>query len=116
MVILGLGLGLLILGLSYGLVDQEEGKGEERRSSYECGFECMGDAREVVEVRFYVVGMMFILFDVEASYVIPWVVGGMKGYMYMGDFMVELGLGIGYVYRMGVLDWDSEEGEGMKEG
>lgn len=80
-----------------------------KMSPYECGMEPVGDARERFSVKFYLVGMLFILFDVEAIFMYPWAVilkdlkmfGFWEMIVYIGIVLV----GLFYVWKKGVLDW-----------
>ena len=80
-----------------------------KMSPYECGMEPIGDARERFSVKFYLVGMLFILFDVEAIFMYPWAVilkdlkmfGFWEMIVYIGIVLV----GLFYVWKKGVLDW-----------
>ncbi len=81
----------------------------EKLSAYECGFEPYEDARNLFDVRFYLIGMMFIVFDLEAIYFFPWCVSfayvSNNGVFIMVDFIVELLVGLLYAYRVGALNW-----------
>lgn len=78
----------------------------ERVTAFECGFDGFESSREVFDVTFYVVGMLFIVMDIEASFIYPWAAqeGCSVG---MWDFIVELLLGLGYVWRVGGLEHDA---------
>ena len=86
----------------------------EKVSAYECGFEPFDDARRRFDVRFYLVSILFIIFDLEASFLFPWAVslfdmpnGGMHvAFWSMVTFLVELGLGYIYVWKKGALEWE----------
>nr|QOW07444.1 NADH dehydrogenase subunit 3 [Labyrinthula sp.] len=105
--LVGMGVGLIAIGASYMIVNQE--KGRERVSTYECGFEPYEDARGKFDVRYYLVGIMFLIFDMEASFMYPWAItlgkiGGV-GYWGMIDFLFELCVGYVYAWRVGALEW-----------
>ena len=76
---------------------------------YECGVPAIGTARERFPIKFYLVCMVFILFDVDAAFLYPWALIfkslGIFGLVEMGVFMVLLGGGFVYVWRVGALDW-----------
>lgn len=97
--LVGLLIGCAMSGLSYlfGRVDVEG----EKLSSFECGFDALGNSRERSEIRFYLVGLLFIVFDVEASLLLPFVgvtdYIGSVGYIGMLDLVVELILGCVYM-------------------
>lgn len=82
----------------------------EKMSAYECGFEPYEDARRKFDVKFYLVAMLFIVFDIETMFLISWSVTVSKlnllGFWSMIDFIVELGIGFVYVWFVGGLDWD----------
>jgi len=79
-------------------------------SPYECGMTPIGNARERFSVKFYLVAVLFILFDVEAVFLYPWAVTirslGFFGLCSMLIFLGVLGLGLAYVWRKGALDWN----------
>ena len=101
-------LAVVILFLSYLLVIQNPDT--EKLSSYECGFEPYEDARQQFDVRFYLIAILFIIFDLEAMYVYPWCVtlGSLHitGFWSMIDFIIELGVGFIYIWLVGALDWE----------
>ena len=82
----------------------------EKLTSYECGFEPYEDARNSFDVRFYLVAILFIVFDIETMYLFPWSISlsniNILGYWSMVDFIIELSVGLVYVWYIGGLDWD----------
>ena len=82
----------------------------EKTSAYECGFNPFDDARSRFDVRFYLVSMRFIVFDLETAYMIPWAMTlgeqTSVGYITMLDFVVELIVGYLYVWKVGALEWE----------
>jgi len=82
----------------------------EKLSAYECGFDPYEDARNVFDVRFYLVAILFIIFDLEAAYFFPWCVSlsflSFEGLWGMVDFLVELLFGFIYAWNVGALDWE----------
>ena len=82
----------------------------EKLSTYECGFEPYGDTRNQFNVRFYVIAILFILFDIEIIFLAPWCVSISKlsflGFWSMIDFLFELGIGFFYVWYANALDWE----------
>ena len=82
----------------------------EKLSTYECGFEPYEDARNIFDVKFYIVAILFILFDIEAMFLLPWSVSisqlSTLGFWSMIDFIIELGVGFVYVWYVGALEWD----------
>lgn len=101
-------LSVLILSLSYILSVQNPET--EKLSSYECGFEPYEDARHKFSVNFYIVAILFIVFDIEAMYLFPWSISlsnlDIVGFWSMIDFIIELGVGFIYVLYLGALDWE----------
>lgn len=98
---------LIIIGASYFLVKQNPEV--EKLSPYECGFEPYEDSRHTFEVRFCVIAILFIIFDIEIMFLIPWCVSVAKldllGFWSMIDFLIELGIGFFYVWYVKALDW-----------
>ena len=82
----------------------------EKLSAYECGFEAFGDARMQVDIRYYLVAILFILFDLEIAFLFPWAVSlgtiGFIGFMSMMIFLGILVVGFVYEWGKGALDWE----------
>ena len=82
----------------------------EKVSAYECGFDPYDDARNVFDVRFYLVAILFIVFDLEAVYFFPWCVSlsflNLDGLWGMIDFILELLIGFIYAWEVGALEWE----------
>ncbi|MBU6207614.1 MAG: NADH-quinone oxidoreductase subunit A [Alphaproteobacteria bacterium] len=82
----------------------------EKLSEYECGFPAFEDARSEFDVRFYLVAILFIIFDLEAAFLFPWAVSlkqsGWVGWGAMMVFLVELVLGYAYAWKKGALEWE----------
>lgn len=101
-------LALIIVTLSYVLSNQNPDT--EKLSSYECGFEPYEDARNIFDVKFYIVAILFILFDIETMFLLPWSVClsqlSTLGFWSMIDFIIELGIGFVYIWYVGALEWD----------
>jgi NADH-quinone oxidoreductase subunit A len=81
----------------------------EKSAPYECGMPAVGDARERQSVKFYLVAMIFLLFDIEVAFVFPWAIAlrelGMVGFVQIVVFFALLLTGYIYVWRKGVFDW-----------
>lgn len=83
----------------------------EKLSAYECGFDPYEDARNIFDVRFYLISLMFLIFDLETLYFIPWCIstnsitllGGLGTFL---DFVFELLIGYIYIWKVGVLNWE----------
>jgi NADH-quinone oxidoreductase subunit A len=91
----------------------------EKAAPYECGMPPVGDARERQSVKFYLVAMIFLLFDIEVAFLYPWAMA-LRDLRWGGFAQVILFLGLllaGYIYvwRKGVLDWGSEQGLGVRD-
>tara|TARA_R110000824_G_scaffold22173_4_gene81572 strand:+ start:205 stop:579 length:375 start_codon:yes stop_codon:yes gene_type:complete len=82
----------------------------EKLSEYECGFPAFEDSRSQFDVRFYLVAILFIIFDLEAAFLFPWAVSldltGWVGWSTMMVFLAELIIGYIYAWKMGALEWD----------
>jgi NADH-quinone oxidoreductase subunit A len=102
----GLGLVLLFIGLALG----KGQKNSAKTSPYECGFEAFEDTRMRFDVRYYLVAILFIIFDLEIAFLFPWAVSldevGMFGLIAMGIFLAVLVVGFVYEWRKGALEWD----------
>ena len=82
----------------------------EKLTEYECGFPAFEDSRAQFDVRFYLVAILFIIFDLEAAFLFPWAVSlkdiGWAGWATMMVFLAELALGLVYAWKKGALDWE----------
>ena len=82
----------------------------EKLSAYECGFNAFGDARMKFDVRFYLVSILFIIFDLEVAFLFPWAVAfgklGLFGYCSMMLFLAVLTIGFIYEWKKGALEWE----------
>jgi NADH-quinone oxidoreductase subunit A len=82
----------------------------EKLSEYECGFPAFEDSRAQFDVRFYLVAILFIIFDLEAAFLYPWAVSlkeiGVTGWLSMMVFLIELTLGYVYAWKKGALEWE----------
>ncbi len=100
-------LGSAMIGLSTGVGVKRPSR--EKLAPYECGISPVGDARERFSISFYLVGMLFILFDVEAVFLYPWAVVyrslGWFGFVEMFLYIAILLAGYVYIWKKGALDW-----------
>lgn len=82
----------------------------EKASPYECGFEAFDDARSKFDVRFYLVAILFIVFDLEVAFLFPWVMAfgkiGLFGFFSMMVFLLVLTVGFIYEWKKGALEWE----------
>ena len=82
----------------------------QKLSEYECGFPAFEDSRAQFDVRFYLVAILFIVFDLEAAFLFPWAVSlpgtGWTSWIAMMIFLAELALGLAYAWKKGALEWE----------
>lgn len=106
--IIGLGIGLFAPALGYLLSAKKPNP--EKLSSYECGFPPFNDARAPFDVRFYLVAILFVIFDLETAFLVPWAVVFRKlswfGIIGMGIFLGLLTIGFIYEWKKGALEWE----------
>ena len=117
---------LAALGMACGMVGVSFLIGKHKNSRtkagvYECGMDPVGDARGRFSVRFYMVAMLFILFDVEAVFMLPWAVifrrlpgitgSHMFGFYEMLTYIGFVAVGLFYVWKKGILDWANDKGD-----
>ena len=106
--IVAVGFGVLIVWLSTILGPRNPGR--VKLETYECGMEPIGPNRIRFAVKFYIIAMLFIVFDIEAIFLFPWAVIFKElklfGFIEMGIFIVILFAGLAYVWRKGALEWD----------
>jgi len=85
-------------------------KNKAKSSAYECGFENFSDARMQFDIRFYLVAILFIIFDLEIAFLFPWAVAlddlGSSGLVAMSIFLIILIIGFIYEWKKGALNWD----------
>lgn len=111
-VIIGLGFGAVSLAASFGtsIALGTHQPGQEKNSPYECGFEAFEDARMKFDVRYYLVAILFIIFDLEIAFFVPWAVVlkeiGMLGFVAGLIFLGILTIGFVYEWRKGSLEWE----------
>ena len=107
MILVGIGFSVVMLGLSALLGPSKPTP--EKLAPYECGMPPVGDARERQSVKFYLVAMIFLLFDIEVAFLYPWAVSlrdlKWPGFFQIVTFFLILLVGFVYVWRKGVLDW-----------
>jgi len=113
-IFLGIALALGVVFILIPVIVAPKAPDAEKLSAYECGFPAFEDSRMKFDVRFYLVSILFIIFDLEAAFLFPWAVTLMKlphpGQIYafgsMMVFLVDLALGYVYVWRKGALEWE----------
>lgn len=107
----------ILVGIAVGVIPQVLGRlvgphrpDEQKLSPYECGFEAFEDARMKFDVRYYLVAILFILFDLEVAFLVPWAVAmgdiGLLGFWAMMIFLAVLIIGLIFEWKKGALDWE----------
>ena len=106
--IIALGLSLAFIALNFIL--SPKNPDPEKLSAYECGFEAFDDSRIEFDVRFYLVAILFIIFDLEIAFLFPWAIMlgniGLLGFCSMMIFLFILTVGFIYEWKRGALDWE----------
>ncbi|MGE5245736.1 MAG: NADH-quinone oxidoreductase subunit A [Betaproteobacteria bacterium] len=112
LIMIGLGAGFALVSVVLSNVLGPRRPTPEKSAPYECGMPPVGDARERQSVKFYLVAMIFLLFDIEVAFLYPWAMAlrglGWAGFVQVVLFMLLLLAGYVYVWRKGVLDWGNE--------
>ncbi|HEX5313328.1 MAG TPA: NADH-quinone oxidoreductase subunit A [Gammaproteobacteria bacterium] len=107
-IVVGGGLGALLIII--GLLVAPHRPDEEKNSPYECGFEAFEDTRMRFDVRYYLVALLFIIFDLEIAFLFPWAVAletiGLFGLFAMAVFLAVLIVGFIYEWKRGALEWE----------
>jgi len=109
-VALGLSLAFVVLPIVASKFTGTDKPYAEKLTEYECGFPAFEDSRSQFDVRFYLVAILFIVFDLEAAFLFPWAVTlkdtGWLGWGAMMVFLAELALGLAYAWKKGALEWE----------
>ena len=110
LVFLGVASGIGVALLAIGFLVGSGRKYDEKLSPYECGFEAFDDTRAKFDVRYYLVAILFIIFDLEIAFLFPWAVSletvGRFGLIAMALFLAILVVGFIYEWKKGALEWD----------
>jgi NADH-quinone oxidoreductase subunit A len=113
LIMTALGAGFAIVSVTLSGVLGPRKPSPEKAAPYECGMPAVGDARERQSVKFYLVAMVFLLFDIEVAFLYPWVLAlrelGWAGLVQIVLFMLLLLAGYLYIWRKGALDWGEEK-------
>ena len=107
----------ILIGILVGIVPMLLGRvlgpykpDPQKLSPYECGFEAFGDARMKFDIRFYLVAILFILFDIEVIFLMPWAANvnelGLHGFWAVMGFLSVLAIGLAYEWQRGALEWE----------
>jgi NADH-quinone oxidoreductase subunit A len=109
-VALGLSLAFVVLPIIAAKFTGANKPYAEKLTEYECGFPAFEDSRSQFDVRFYLVAILFIVFDLEAAFLFPWAVTvfdlGWAAWIAMMIFLAELALGLAYAWKKGALEWE----------
>ncbi len=107
---MGVAVGLALVLLSIGFILGPRAPDAEKNSPYECGFEAFDDAHMKFDVRYYLVAILFIIFDLEIAFLFPWAVVldelGAFGLVSMFIFLLILVIGFVYEWKKGALEWE----------
>jgi NADH-quinone oxidoreductase subunit A len=110
LIFLGIAVGMTLMILMASFVIARQRPDTEKLSPYECGFEPFEDARGRFDVRYYLVAILFIIFDLEVAFLFPWAVSlgniGMFGFWSMMFFLAILTIGFVYEWKKGALEWE----------
>lgn len=110
LVFLAIAVGLSLIMVFAPMIALRQKPDVEKASPYECGFEAFGDARGKFDVRFYLVAILFIIFDLEVAFLFPWAISlkeiGVAGFWSMMAFLTILTIGFIYEWKKGALEWE----------
>ncbi|OHC82742.1 MAG: NADH-quinone oxidoreductase subunit A [Rhodospirillales bacterium RIFCSPLOWO2_12_FULL_67_15] len=111
-ILIFLGIAVAIAGIAVlaSLIVARQRPDAEKAAAYECGFDAFNNARHKFDVRFYLVAILFIIFDLEVAFLFPWAVAlgkiGLFGFWSMMIFLAVLTVGFIYEWRKGALEWE----------
>ncbi len=110
LIFLGIAVAIALIAVVASVIVASQRPDVEKNSAYECGFEPFDDARHKFDVRFYLVAILFIIFDLEVAFLFPWAISlgqiGMFGFWSMMIFLSILTIGFVYEWRKGALEWE----------
>lgn len=110
LIFLMVGGGVAMLAMIASFIVARQNPDVEKNSAYECGFEAFSDARIRFDVRYYLVAILFIIFDLEVAFLFPWAISlnaiGMFGFWSMMVFLAILTAGFVYEWKKGALEWE----------
>ena len=110
LIFIGIAAGMAIAALAASFIIARQRPYPEKVSAYECGFDAFDDARGQFDVRFYLVAILFIVFDLEIAFLFPWAISladiGMFGFWSMMGFLGILTIGFIYEWKKGALEWE----------
>lgn len=107
---LGIAIAISVIMVFVPMLVAPDAPDAEKLSAYECGFEAFEDARQKFNVRFYLVAILFIIFDLEIAFFFPYAItlaeNGVFGFISISMFVLVLAVGLLYEYRQGALEWE----------
>ena len=110
LIFIGIAVGMAIAALAASFIIARQRPDPEKVSAYECGFDAFDDARGQFDVRFYLVAILFIIFDLEIAFLFPWAISladfVMFGFWSMMGFLGILTIGFIYEWKKGALEWE----------
>ncbi len=110
LIFLAIAIGVAAAAVIASLIAARQRPDSEKLSPYECGFEAFDDARRKFDVRFYLVAILFIIFDLEVAFLFPWAISlgdiGVFGFWSMVVFLGVLTVGFAYEWKKGALEWE----------
>ena len=110
LVALGLSFAFVVLPMIVARLTGAHRPDPQKLAEYECGFPAFEDSRAQFDVRFYLIAILFIVFDLEAAFLFPWAVSldetGWVGWIAMMIFLAELAFGLAYAWKKGALEWE----------
>ena len=110
LIFLGIAIAIAVIAIAASYVVVPQHPDVAKTSSYECGFDAFDDARSKFDVRFYLVAILFIIFDLEVAFLFPWAISlgkiGVFGFWSMMVFLGVLTIGFIYEWRKGALEWE----------
>lgn len=110
LIFIGIAIGMAVAMVAASVIIATQRPDSEKVSAYECGFEAFNDSRGQFDVRFYLVAILFIIFDLEVAFLFPWAVSlgsiGVFGFWSMMVFLGILTVGFVYEWKKGALEWE----------
>ena len=110
LIFLFISLGFAVIAMAASFLLGKRNPDAAKNSAYECGFPAFDDARSKFDVRFYLVAILFIIFDLEVAFLFPWAISlneiGVFGFWSMVSFLAILAIGFVYEWKKGALDWE----------
>lgn len=110
LIFLGISIAIAVIAVGASFIVARQRPDSDKNAAFECGFEAFEDARTKFDVRFYLVAILFIIFDLEVAFLFPWAASlgavGMFGFWSMMVFLAVLTIGFIYEWKKGALEWE----------